>query len=557
MTEIIKVEDVTLHYDQRSRPTLKNIEFTVKSGERVLLLGPSGSGKSSLTYCLNGLYPRDLDGKLEGRILIEGKVTNEYDPGQLSQTVGVVFQDPESQFCMLTVEDEIAFGLENIGVDREEIDVRIEQALDLVNMRPYGYMSISSLSGGWKQKLSLACILALQPKIIVLDEPTANLDPVASLDFIQTIETLQRKQPFTLIVIEHKLDDWITMIDRCFILNRNGELIYNGEPRAGFNQHFDLLQAEGIWMPRAFETAQEWKQSGLIANKAAPLVETELVESVRDPEAAIRFFQEDKTHKVKNEVILSATNLSVIVKKNVSIENLSMKLHRAELLAIVGPNGAGKSTITQVLAGIKEPSQGEVQLYDKPLQSYREIELRKRVGYVFQNPEHQFITDTVYNEIAFGLKMQGLQENVISKKVGEILEVCGLQGLKNQHPFSLSQGQKRRLSVATMIIDEQPILILDEPTFGQDAKSTKEIMNLLMSRNKLGCSIIMVTHDIDLVHQYSDRVIVLKDGVIHFSGHPLQLWEKGKDFLEKMSLNLPFEKRMVEGIRRREEVNVS
>ncbi|MET3696206.1 energy-coupling factor transport system ATP-binding protein [Bacillus oleivorans] len=547
MNEIIKAEHLTLQFEDQKQETLIDISLKVNQGERVLLLGPSGSGKSTLTFCLNGLYPKDLDGTLSGKMFIKEKEVSAYRPGEISQEIGVVFQDPESQFCMLTVEDEIAFGLENIGVDPQQMDRRIEKALQSVGMMSYRYEMISTLSGGWKQKLALACVIALEPTVMILDEPTANLDPIASREFVRTIEALQNELNFTLMVIEHQLDQWMPIIDRCLILNREGSLIFDGKPAEGFNQHYAFLKNEGIWLPRAFELGLQWKQKGIFVNSVTPLVVNDLLDHVFVSRVDFPPSQIKREH---NEPILTARNISVLSAEKVILKDMTLDLYKGEVLAIVGPNGAGKTTLSQVLASIKKADIGEVWLKGKPVQSYREDHIRQIIGYVFQNPEHQFITDTVCNEIAFGLKMQRLDQEQIEDKVRDIIDVCQLQGLENAHPFSLSQGQKRRLSVATMIVDEQQILILDEPTFGQDAKSTEELMNLLLSRNQKGCSIMMITHDVDLVHQYAHRVIALKDGAEYFKGSPDELWDKGIDFLTEAHLNLPFEKQIKHELKR-------
>ncbi|GAA0346695.1 ABC transporter ATP-binding protein [Bacillus carboniphilus] len=558
---MMRVDQVTLQYEEVKQPTLNHIQFSVEQGERVLLLGPSGCGKSSLTYCLNGLYPRDLDGILEGNIYIKDRKSVEYEPGELSQVVGVVFQDPESQFCMLTVEDEIAFGLENIGVKQERMEERIEYALDLVGMREYRNATISSLSGGWKQKLALACVLVLEPNILILDEPTANLDPIASVEFIKTIHTLQQEQGFTLIVIEHLLDPWMPLIDRCIILNKNGHLIFDGLPIEGFSQHYQQLKEQGIWIPHSLALGEALKSVGLLNEECIPLEEKELIEEVKDVDGVIqhllsmRMVARKETYST--DTILSAKNISFGTLKKDILKDVSIDLETGDMLAIVGPNGAGKSTLSHLLSGIKKVSGGEIRLHHQLLHSYRDDELRKQIGFVFQNPEHQFITDSVYEEIAFGLKMQGVTGEALDKKVGEIITTCQLNGLENEHPFVLSQGQKRRLSVATMIVDEQQILILDEPTFGQDAKSTEELMNLLVERQKRGSSIILVTHDMNLVHQYANKVVVLKDGGVAFDGSPEDLWEQDPLFLQEMNLLLPFEKKIEQDLQRRARVYVS
>lgn len=538
---IIAVQQLSLFYeDGVESPTLSQLNFHLNHNENLLLLGPSGSGKSTLTYCLNGIFPNELDGKIEGEILVDDKKTTEYAPGELSQKVGVVFQDPESQFCMITVEDEVAFGLENKGIAAGEMEAKVDEVLDLVHLHPYKQHTIHSLSGGMKQKLALACVLALEPQVLILDEPTANLDPKAKKDFIHTIQSLQQEQSFSIIVIEHQLEDWIPLIDRCIMLNLNGEIFYNGSLRQGISDHYQDLKEQGIWIPKITELAIQWSNTDQNVLASYPLNVEEFSEQLQRRDNSDQIFANTNRDSMKAQTtILQAENIQWKKGSQLIISGIDFHLQQGEFVAIVGANGSGKTSFSKILARLQMPSAGRVQLFNRPLKSWQEDELRERIGYVFQNPEHQFITDNVFDEVAFSLRLQNYSVSEIHQKVSHTLLQCQLTGLEGRHPFTLSQGQKRRLSVAIMTINDLSILILDEPTFGQDGRSNKELMRLLSGRNKEGTAIVMITHDMNLVHEYADRVVVFEDGTSVFNGKPNELWRQPSEYIQQWQLELP------------------
>ncbi|WP_172840462.1 ABC transporter ATP-binding protein [Virgibacillus phasianinus] len=535
---LLRVQQLSLGFENHpNQDTISNVSFELDKGETLLLLGPSGCGKSTLTFCLNGLYPRELDGTMTGNIFINGERSTAYKPGELSRQVGVVFQDPETQFCMLTVEDEIAFGLENINLPRHLMEAKIDDALSQVNMVSYKESDIASLSGGQKQKLALACALALEPDLLILDEPTANLDPVATKDLITTIQQLKRQKEFALIVIEHQLDGWMDLCDRSLLLNKSGEVFYDGSLRKGIEEILPELNGQGIWLPRI---TQYVLQQSAHWNGFLPLTMDEFTD-LAGQQPSVKWGYEPPIEKRNSDVLLEAINLSWKKKNQQVIRNISLKLYDGEFVAIVGANGSGKTSLTRILAGIQKPSAGTAYLNGKALEHWKEIYLRDKIGYVFQNPEHQFIMNTVFDEVAFSLRLRGLDNKGINEKVTSIIKDCGLEGLENEHPYTLSQGQKRRLSVATMIVDNQRILILDEPTFGQDAHSTKALMDLLEERNKQGTSIVMITHDMEIVHHYADRVIVINQGNVSADCHPSELWTVKPAVLKNWQLALPIQ----------------
>ncbi|KGX87190.1 ABC transporter ATP-binding protein [Pontibacillus litoralis] len=534
---MIHVEHLSLSFaEDESKNILHDVSFDLDDGEMMMLLGPSGCGKSTLTYCLNGIYPRELDGQMKGTVTVLGKVVQDQKPGELSKHIGVVFQDPESQFCMLTVEDEIAFGLENLQIPRAHMEGKIEEVLQLVHLSDYKEATISSLSGGQKQKVALACVLALEPDILVLDEPTANLDPLATKEFINTIQWLQQQKQIGIIVIEHQLEGWASFIDRAHLLSKDGHTIFDGSLSKAIQLYGYKLQEQGISIPTVTQYALSAAKHQKRTYKRIPLTTEQFVSSVSYIDASI-FQRKLKKGREQEQTILSASNLQFHKQGKSIIHDVDLTLKKQEFVAIVGANGSGKTTLSRLLAGIDSPTVGEITLHQRPLATWKEKQLRQEIGYVFQNPEHQFITDCVYDEIAYSLRIRCFQENDIQAQVNRILSYCKLEGLQHRHPYTLSQGQKRRLSVATMIVDDQQLLFLDEPTFGQDAASTRKIMDLLQERYENGTTVVMITHDMDLVDQYADRVIVVQSGGIVADESPIALWER--PYLEQWFIEYP------------------
>ncbi|WP_343781464.1 energy-coupling factor transporter ATPase [Alkalibacillus silvisoli] len=503
---LIEVSGFSFDYEQLDEPLISEVSFTLNEGETTLLMGPSGSGKSSISLCLNGLYPDAVEGASSGDIFFKGQNIKQFDKGQLNQHIGIVFQDPESQFCMITVENELAFTLENIQTPREEIETKIDQILESVEMLDYKYSNIHELSGGQKQKIALASVLLLEPELLILDEPTANLDPVSSLEFIELIKTINETTNKTVLIIEHQADDWLSFTDRVLVLNINGQLIANEEAETLFNRQKQLLENEGVFIPKAYQ------------------------DEITHPSS--------KVNHSSTELCLTINNLTFKRKKQTILTNLNMQLNKGEMVAIVGENGAGKSTLLQLMAGILKPKCGDITFLNESLTKWKEQELRQHMGFVFQNPEHQFITDTVYDEVSFGMRLNDYDEKAIKERTDNLLSHFQLSNHKWNNPFSLSGGQKRRLSVATMLDETPDLLLFDEPTFGQDAKTTNELMNIVKDLQSRGTTIVFVTHDMDLVDLYCDQVYVINNHKLAFDGQPHKLWEQ-TELIKDARLRLP------------------
>lgn len=513
MKTAVQLENLTLTYEENEKTVLTDITLSIENEQDTLILGPSGSGKSSLVQCINGLYPEDLDGEMNGRAAIYGRSTSDFKPGELAKTVGSVFQDPETQFCMLTVEDEIAFGLENLHVPAEEMEHKIDDVLAQVNLLDKKTSFIHHLSGGQKQKLALACVLVMEPDILLLDEPTANLDPQSARDFITILTSIKKTRSLTLIVIEHRLEGWLELLKHVIVLHSDGGILTKGPLKEVINNQGRAIHNQGIRLPYAVQysidedcpppypfTLEELSQRNI-----------EVPSNVRDPNR-------------RGKALLE---LSDVQWKHI-LKDLTLSLYEGEWIAVVGANGSGKSSLSKIMAGITKADRGTVTWKGTSMKKWRADNLRTQVGYVFQNPEHQFVTDEVFEEIAFSLRQRGTPELEIRRQVEHLLSLCRLNGLDRHHPYQLSQGQKRRLSVATMIVENQSLLLLDEPTFGQDAVSTQQLMALLEQRFQQGTTLLMITHDMELVHQYATRVIVMEQGRIAYDGLPEHLWNDNR-----------------------------
>lgn len=515
---LLEVDQLTVTFEEESCSTLTDLSFTIQQGDSILLLGPSGSGKSTLTYCLNGLYPKELDGKMSGNISFAGSNIEEFKSGKINLEVGTVFQDPETQFCMLTVEDEIAFGLENKKMSPELMESEIDRVLSLVGLQHRRKDQIHTLSGGQKQKLALAAVLALKPRLLILDEPTANLDPAASKDLVKTILHLKEQQDITLFIIEHNIDYWLPIINRTMLLDRDGSLFFDGDLREAVNLYDEELEQRGIWLPEAVLLA---KQAQLL--KPWPLTIDLLPHGLQ--------FQTISPEAMRTEEsIVHVENAIFRNKDKVLLDIPALDIQQGEFLAITGKNGSGKTLLSRLITGLLKPTAGDIEFLAKKLRRWKTSKLYQQIGYVFQNPEHQFLTDSVYGELAFG---QTVNEEEIQKSLEEIQ----LADQVDKHPFTLSQGQKRRLSVATMLVQEPQLLVLDEPTFGQDSHTTEVLMDIIWRHHQRGCTIIMITHDMGLVDRYASRVLIVDQGRVVEDNQPAAIWKKTD--LSDYGLTLP------------------
>ena len=528
---LIRVRELSLTHAGASDPAPRGVSADLRSGEVVLLLGPSGSGKSTLTLALNGLIPHSVDATAEGSVEVAGRDTNEATVAALSTTVSMVFQDPDAQLVTGTVLDEVAFAPENLRLPADEVLARAEAALRRTGLWERRAENPDLLSGGGRQRLAIACALATASPVMVLDEPTANLDPAGADDVFDALAQIAADPGRTLVLVEHDLDRAVRIATRVLVLDRTGSLAFDGTPDEILRDHAEDLIAMGVWLPRSTLLARRLQERG-IAVDPLPLTPEELRAALAatDGAAASATAPPDAPEPGAAEPIVRARGLSVWrgASRRVSrgagrrrtpiLHDVDLDIAAGSLTAIVGPNGAGKTTLAQALAGVVPPPRRTVTVAGLDPATASPRELTGRVGFVFQNPEHQFIAATVFDELAHGLRLRRVPDAEVRERVGEMLARFGLEHKAGVHPFLLSGGEKRRLSVGTVLIARPDVVVLDEPTFGQDHARAQELLALLHDLRRGGTTVILVTHDVHLVAEHATHVVVVEEGRITASG---------------------------------------
>ena len=544
--DLIELNDVGVKYVGRKDPALHAMNLRFNAGETVLLLGASGCGKSTLALTLNGLIPQAIGASLAGSVMVDQLDTQQHAVAQLATHLGIIFQDPESQFVTLTVEDEILFGLENLRVSPDEMPARVTTALAQVGMSAYRRARVDALSGGQKQRVALAALLALQSHILVFDEPTANLDPIGTRDVFALLAELKAQGRHTLILIEHKLDELMHLIDRVVVLGQRGAILADGAPRTVFDQHTEVFAQHGVWMPQVSQLAHRLRKRGqhvqpfpitledAVALPSVPIETTSNTGATTTPGIPST---PSATHWDAPPAV-EVRQLTFRYGNDIALNDVSLTVPKGDFLAIVGANGAGKTTLAQHLVGILRAPANTVHLEGVEINRIAASALIQKIGYVFQNPEHQFITDAVAEEIAFGLRSMKLPPAEVETRTQALLDRFGLTRYAKANPFTLSHGEKRRLSVATMLAVGQHTLILDEPTFGQDARNAAAMMALLRDLHDEGRTIIIITHDMTLVAEHARHVAVMAEGALRFHGTTADAFAQ-PDLLAQAQLSLP------------------
>lgn len=527
MDKYISFNQFTFQYDAQAEATLKDISFDIAKGEKVLILGPSGSGKSTLAQCLNGIIPNIHKGQAQGQVRIDGQDIFKQSIYDKSQLVSTVLQDPDGQFIGLTVAEDLAFALENDCADQSEMKDKVAlwaERLDLtslLNHRP------QDLSGGQKQRVSLAGVLIDESPILLFDEPLANLDPKSGQETIDLIDKIHKEVGATTIIIEHRLEDVLYRpVDRILLVNE-GELIFNGSPDELLSS--TLLLENGIREPLYVTVL---RQLGFDTRSAQNLSQLDALD-LSDLALPDRVLKDKRDSS--SDSILKVEGLSVSYGDNPTIiEDLSFSLKKGERLAIVGKNGAGKSTLAKALCGFV-PSQGKLTYEGQDISQDSIAERSERIGFVLQNPNQMISQTMIFDEVALGLRLRGIEEAEVEARVHEVLKTCGLYSFRKWPISALSFGQKKRVTIASILVLKPEIIILDEPTAGQDYKTYTDIMNFLDSLQKQGHTIVMITHDMQLMLEYSDRCLVVVEGKIIADDNPVTILNQ-KDLLESANL---------------------
>lgn len=524
---MIELKDFSFQYKAQSEPTLKNLNLTIYKGEKVLIVGPSGSGKSTIGQCLNGIIPNIYKGTSSGQFLIQGKEAFDLSIYEKSHLVSTVLQDTDGQFIGLSVAEDLAFALENDMVDLGTMKERVRswaERLDLMKLldhRP------QDLSGGQKQRVSLAGVLIDESPILLFDEPLANLDPKSGQDIIDLIDQIHEEQRTTTIIIEHRLEDVLYRpVDRVILINQ-GQVLFNGRPDELLRT--TLLAENGIREPLYLTTL---RQLGQDINQLEHLDRLDDIQ-LDDVNCVIPEATFTKTGEA--EELLKLEQIRFAYQENHPIlKNISLSIPKGQRLAIVGKNGAGKSTLAKAICGFIT-TEGQYTSRGEDIKQESVKERAERVGYVLQNPNQMISTNMIFDEVALGLRLRGVAEEDIKERVYQALKTCGLYEFRKWPISALSYGQKKRVTIASILVLGPEILVLDEPTAGQDQRNYTDIMEFLDSLQEKGHTIVMITHDMQLMLDYSDRALVVSDGQILADLSPVELFTH-PDILQEANL---------------------
>lgn len=508
---VIEFVDFTFQYRAQAKPTLNNINLTIYEGEKVLIVGPSGSGKSTLSNCINGLVPFSNEGEISGSLKVKGKETKEMSIFELSNSVGTVLQDPDGQFIGLTVGEDIAFKLENDCVSQEEMKEKVKVVSEIVGIDTHLNSAPYSLSGGQKQRVTLAGVMVGEVDILLFDEPLASLDPATGKSAIELIDQIQKKTNKTILIIEHRLEDVLHCpVDRIIVVD-NGRIAADITP--GELLSSNLLVETGIREP-LYITALKYAGCDIKPEMHPEHIDTLNIDSCREK---LKDWYEDTIEdeqKVNNAAILEMRDVKFSYESGKEIlHGVSFKINKGEMVSIVGRNGAGKSTISKLICGFYKPTEGQILFNGRDLINDTIKERAEKIGIVMQNPNQMISKTMIFDEVALGLKVRGVPEEEIKNRVFKTLKICGLYEFRNWPISALSFGQKKRVTIASILALNPEVLILDEPTAGQDFKHYTEIMEFLKELNQKGVTIIMITHDMHLMLEYTNRAIVLSNGL--------------------------------------------
>lgn len=532
MTFEIDFQNVTFVYEGSDIPALKDINLSIEPGEIILITGPAGSGKTTLCSCINGLVPHFHEGNLQGNVLVRSYNTKKARVGGLASLVGMVFQDPESQLVTSSVADEVAFGPENFGVAREEINKRVMAALKATRLEGYEEREPYNLSGGEQQACVIASVYAVQPDIYVMDEPLANLDPAGRAQVLRLIIDVAKERGKTLVIVEHALEEVIPLVARIIVMNE-GEIVRDGTVE-------EVLSLGDI--PQVFTRPPIIRLAEKFLQKVKPLT----------PEI---FYEELSskynlgTIRVNNSPLLEPllAGKPIIEVKNVSysyiqgaeaLRNISLTVREGELVAILGRNGSGKTTLVRHLIGLIKPEEGKIFVDGKDVARTPTYELAQDVGFCFQNPNHQIVTFKVRDEVIFGLRAHNIPASEYEERIREALEIVDMLDYIDAEVFDLGKGQKQRLALASVLALKPRILIIDEPTTGQDPQMAEGIFSIIKNLNEMGTTVLMITHQMEYAANYAHRAIVLKSGEVTFDG-PIQDLISNRSFMEENYLDLP------------------
>ena len=515
MVSAISVEHLSWKYEIGKDWALQDVNLTVGEGEFLGIVGPSGAGKTTLCLCLAGLIPHMTKGEHRGKVTVYNMDTSRTILREIVRRVGIVFQDPETQFVTMSVEDEVAFPMENYALPREEIEARVKEALEITRMQDYTTRYPYELSGGQKQRVAIASFLALRPDILILDEPTSDLDPIGKSEVFSIIDGLRSKYRTTLIVVEHNTEELAKYADRLILLD-HGQIVKQGS-RDGFFDDVQLLRDRGVFPPQVTEISYRLSE-GAAQNLPVTLEQaTTYLKKHYSLRARVVPYKKKDTYMSTSaqDTIVKVESLRFTYPDGTeALKGIDFEIRKGEYIALIGQNASGKTTLVKHLVGLLKPTQGDVYIFGQNTKRTRITDLATRIGYIYQNPDHQIFCQTVYEECAYGLRNLGVREQEVKGRVRHVLEELEMAELQDSETFILGKGQRQRLAVATVLVMAPEIIIVDEPTTGQDMKQSESIMNLLDGLNKEGKTVIVITHNMRLVAEHMDRAMVMSDGKI-------------------------------------------
>ena len=525
--DLVVFDKYNFKYKSQVEPSLFDIDLKVKKGEKIIIVGPSGSGKSTLAKSLNGQIPNTFPGDITGSCLIDGKDLLDSSIFDLSLSVGTVLQDTDGQFVGLTVAEDIAFSLENDNVDQEEMKKIVEKWAKELNLSKLLEMKPGELSGGQKQSVSIAGVLVSDVPILLLDEPLANLDPKSGRKTMELLKRLADKLGYTVIVIEHRFEEALLLDPDRIIAVDGGKILADMSPTDLLKS--DILEKIGIRRPLYIDAM---KYAGVDISGYEKLGDFDEVEISPSDLAKIEGWakgQVGKEIKKTNEEVIKIENLTFSYERENILENLSLEIDKGEIISILGPNGAGKSTLAKLMCGFLRPDSGKIILAGKDSKDLSIKEIADKVGFILQNPNAMISKTMIFDEVAFGLRVRGVAEDVIKKKVHDALEICGLYSFRKWPISALSYGQRRRVTIASILVLDPEVIIMDEPTAGQDFHHYTKMMEFIRKINKeYDLTILMISHDMHLIEEYTDRALVIGDKKILADTTPAELFSQSE-----------------------------
>lgn len=528
----ISVRNVTYTYPEQDAPALKDVSLEVEKGEYLVIMGPNGAGKTTLCILLNGVIPHVLGGKMRGQVEVMGLDTRRHHVYELAQHVGMVLQDPEAQLFTSNVRSEVAFASENLGVLREEMIERIEWALEVVRLQEFVKRPPTQLSGGQKQRLVIAAGLVMRPSVLVLDEPTSQLDPIGAQEVFAVLRDLNQDLGMTVVISTHKSEHAARYADRIFVLDQ-GQAVAQGTPMEVFSQ-VELLDRIYVQVPAV--TRVEWALKGALGKDRFSVL-------LEDTRASLSRLLDERgiaRQKVNDNrlpdpappvpekpyIVLRDVSFQYSGSDQKALDGISIHVGKGEFVGIIGQNGAGKTTLVKNVIGLLKPTAGQVIVGGKDIAEESVEDMARTVGLALQNPDAQLFAMTVAEEVAFGSTNLGLSPEQVAERVDRALAATGLEAFREVYPFNLSFGDRRKLSVAAVVSMEPEVLIFDEPTTGQDFKGRRELADIAKRLNEMGCTVLMVTHDMDLIAEYTHRLIVMGGGKVLLDGPTAEVFQQ-------------------------------